>query len=389
MSSLQYSSVQPDNNRAVYNPLDVVNFTVNNQGRSLVLGSVKLEGKLKVNSTGSTRAATAQDIRFNKNAGAGVFIDGVSIQTANAGQLENISFDYARYINMVAVASKDANDSVSSKDVCELKAPNDRLTSEYCYGVTSKASTPGAAVDIDFSHKLKVCLNRNVSGDQIPFSKSGFMKISLSLARNSQAFYGTYRTDANNNMSSVNYTLSDLVISYQTVPDAGNAPPAIMRTIVPIKSTLESDFSNVASSVPAKCSGVTISYQFQARENKLVDDNGNSQVWDNSALNKIPNWESIQFIFNNSNSEYVSYIIDSEQEALKRAIESMSDTGHDQVSLDKMDTNQNLIHGLSFGGEMIDLSNQKFNVQLNAPGGLNGIANAMVIYLFFHSMVSV
>ena len=112
-------------------------------------------------------------------------------------------------------------------------------------------------------------------------------------------------------------------------------------------------------------------------------------MWDNSALNKIPNWESIQFIFNNSNSEYVSYIIDSEQEALKRAIESMSDTGHDQVSLDKMDTNQNLIHGLSFGGEMIDLSNQKFNVQINAPGGLNGIANAMVIYMFFHSMVSV
>lgn len=386
MSSLQYSQVQPDNNRSTYKPLDVVNFTINNQGRSLVLGSVKLEGKLSVYSTGTTPAVTPQDIRFNENAGVGSFIDGVSVQTAQAGQLENISFDYARYINMVAVASKDVNDSMSSKDICDLKAPTSELTSEYCYGELTKSTTPETN-PIDFSHKLKICLNRQVTGDQIPFSKSGFMKVSLTLARNSQAFYGTYRTSAVNNMSTVNYEMTDLVISYQTVPDAGDAPPAVMRTIVPIKSTLESDFSNVASSVPAKCDSVSISYQFQKRENKLVDINGSSQVWDNSALNKIPNWKSIQYIFNNSNSEYVSYIIDSEQEALKRAIESLADTGHTQVALDNMDDNQHLIHGLSFG-EMVDLSNQKFNVQIEAPDGITS-GNAMVIYLYFHSMINV
>ncbi len=38
MQSLQYSQVQPDNNRQSYKELDVVNFTLNNSGRSLVLG---------------------------------------------------------------------------------------------------------------------------------------------------------------------------------------------------------------------------------------------------------------------------------------------------------------------------------------------------------------
>jgi len=385
MSSLQYSSVQPDNNRTNYRALDVVNFTLNNQGRSLVLGSVKLEGTLRVNKVANTQAVTPDDIRFNMNAGIGSFIDGLMVQSAQNGTLENIQFDYPRYLNMVANASKDANDSFSSKDVCELKAPYDNITSEYCYGVNSKTSTV-VNTPIDFSHKLKVCLNRQVQGDNLPFSRSGFMKISVSLARDQSALYGTYRNTANDNIATSNYVLSDLRIVYQTVPDTGQNTPLVMRRLVPIKSTLESDFSNVASSVPAKCDAVSISYQFQNRENTNVNAAGEAQVWDNNQLNKIPNWESIQFIFNNSNSEYVSYIIDNQQEALKRAIESMKDTGHNQVSLASMDTEQHLIHGLSFG-EMIDLSNQRFNIQLSAPNGISA-NNPMVIYAFFHSLIS-
>jgi hypothetical protein len=385
MSSLQYSSVQPDNNRSTYSELDVVNFTINNQGRSLVLGSIRLEGKLRVNTTGNTRA-TNQDIRFNKNVGIGAYVDSCSVTTAQAGNLENINFDYPRILNMISVASKDSNDNMSSHDVCELKAPHELMMKEYCYGEVSKSSTPTTR-DIDFSHKLKCCLNRQVQGDNLPFSKSGFIKLSIGLARNRAVFFGSYRNTATDNMTSVNYVLSDLTISYQTIPDTGNSEPIVMRSIVPIKSTLESDFSNVASSVPARCDAVSISYQEQIRENQVVDANGTAQIWDNSALNKIPNWRSIQYIFNNSNSEYVSYIIDSEQEAVKRGIESLKETGHNQVSLNALDTNQYLLHGLSFG-EMIDLSNQKFNIQIDAPGGINA-NNKMVIYAYFHSLVNV
>lgn len=386
MSSLQYSSVQPDNNRTNYSQLDVVNFTINNQGRSLVLGSVKLEGKLRVNTTANARTVAANDIRFNKNAGIGSFIDGIQVSAAQLNTIENIQFDYPRYLNMVANATKDKNDSYESHGVCELKAPFDTMTTQYCSGVLDKNDQAPATRDYDFSHKMKICLNRAVQGDVIPFSKSGFMKLSVSLARNPAAFYGTYRNTATDNMTSVNYVLSDLRITYQTVADDGSSSPVVMRTIVPVKSTLESDFSNVATSVPAKCDACSISYQFIDRENQVVDAGGHAQVWDNNALNKIPRWESIQFIFNNSSSEYVSYIIDQEQEALKRAIESLADTGHNQVTGDALDSEQHLIHGLSFG-EMIDLSNQRFSVQINAPLGLSA-ANRMVIYLYFHSLVS-
>jgi hypothetical protein len=56
------------------------------------------------------------------------------------------------------------------------------------------------------------------------------------------------------------------------------------------------------------------------------------------------------------------------------------------VSGDALDSEQHLIHGLSFG-EMIDLSNQRFSVQINAPLGLSA-GNAMVIYMYFHSLIS-
>ena len=388
MSQLQYSEIQPDNNRSTYNPLDVVNFTLNNQGRSLVLGSLRLEGTLKVSINSNKDRATTEDIRFNKNAGIGAFIEGISVASALNGTMENIQFDYARYLNMVAIASKDANDSFGSAEVCELRAPDDLMTSRYCYGNVSTASTQGEADNMDFSHKMKICLNRAVEGDNLPFSRSGFMKISVSLARNFSAFYGSFQTagDTTKSIATTNYELTDLTITYQTIPDVGQKNPVVMRTIVPIKSTLESDFSNIASSVPAKCDAVSISYQFTERENQVVDSAGNPQIWDNSSLNNVPNWDSIQYIFNNSNSEYISYIIDQEQEAVRRGIESLKDSGHNQVSSDSLHSNDSLIHGLSFG-EMIDLSNQRFNIQVATTGGILS-TRKMTIYCYFHSLIN-
>jgi len=386
MSSIQYSSVLPDNNRSGgYTSQDVVNFTLNNGGRSLVLGSVKLEGKLRVNTNANVRA-TNQDIRFNPYAGSGSFLDGVNTSSANNGTLENIQFDYGRYLNMVAKASTDRTDHFSSNAVCELKAPFDTMTSEYCYGVVTTNNQNPETDDIDFSHKLKICLNRQVQGSDLPFSRTGFMRLSITLARDASAMYGLFRTDANINMSSVNYVLSDLKIVYQTVPDVGQKDAVVMRSLVPLKSTLESDFSNVSSSVPAKVDAVSISYQFQERENRVLNDQGNPQVWDNYAMNKIPNFQSIQYIFNNSQSEYISYLIENESEAIKRGIESLSDTGHNQVSLDALNSQDVLLHGISLG-EMIDFSAQQFSVQINAPNGLSS-NNAMVIYMFFHSLVT-
>lgn len=331
MSNVQYSSVQPDNNKAQFNPLDNVIFTLNNAGRSLVLGSVKLEGKLRINSAGTTRAVTPEDIRMNQNCGIASFIDSCSVSTSNQSQLENISFDYARWVNMIAIATSSIEDKCSSKDLCELKFPVNDQTRESAYGVVSSNSGSKETRDIDFSHKLKICLNRPVQGDRLAFSKSGFTKINVGLSRNSQAVFGNYYTDGTHNMTTVNYSISDLVISYQTVEDDGKSDPVMMRSVVPIKSTLESDFSNVSSSVPAVCDSVTISYQELAREN--------STTYDNQACNSLPLWNSIQYMFSNSNSEYISWIVNRRSDAINHAIESLSVSGHNQLTSDGLNNN--------------------------------------------------
>ncbi len=387
MSQVQYNSALPDNNKSSYNPLDVVSFTLNSQNRALVGGSVRLNGKLRVNSVNNTRVNT-EDVRFNKNAGVANFIEGVQVSTAQQGSLETQSFDYSRLINMMAVGTKDMDDSISSHDLVELKAPISEFTQEYCRGENSKNSGAKVVDDYSFSHKLKVCLNKVVSENSlISFDKTGFIKIQISLNRNNNALFGSFYTDGTNNISTSNFTLSDLEISYQTVDSKmANNSPVEMRTVIPIKSILESDFSNIQASVPQPCDAVTISYQELVRESQQLDAGGHAQIWDNQALNNLPDWKSIQFIFQNSQSNLVSYIIDSESEALKRGLESLADTGHSQLQQTALESNDKFLHGLSFG-EMIPLQNQQFSIQVQA----NGISTvgSYIIYMYFHGMTQV
>ena len=383
---IRYNSALPDSNKSVYNPLDVITFTLNSNQRSLVGGSVRLSGKLRVNYLNSNQV-TSQDIRFNKNAGVASFIEGVQVSTSNQGSLETQSFDYSRLINMVAVATKDVDDQISSLDVCELKAPISEITQEYCRGEISKNSGAKITDDYSFSHKLKVCLNKVVSENNlISFNKSGFIKIQISLNRNQNALFGSYYTSAVDNINTANFTLSDLAIDYQTVSASSNNSPVQMRTVVPVKSILESDFSNVQASVPVSCDSVSISYQELVRESQQLDANNHPQVWDNQALNNLPDWKSIQFIFENSQSNLVSYIIDDQAEAFKRGIESLADTGHHQLQDCAVESNNKYLHGLSFG-EMIDLQGKQFSVQVRADG--ISTVGQYIIYMFFHSMVQI
>jgi len=61
------------------------------------------------------------------------------------------------------------------------------------------------------------------------------------------------------------------------------------------------------------------------------------------------------------------------------------DTGHNQVSGSRFSDNQSFLLGLSFG-KFVDLSNQKFGVQLKT---LIDNTSAHNIYMYFHSVMTV
>ena len=91
-------------------------------------------------------------------------------------------------------------------------------------------------------------------------------------------------------------------------------------------------------------------------------------------------------MFNDSTQRYISYVIESKEEALEKSVESLVATGHNGVfSAGKLERNNNFIAGLPFNG-FIDLTQSRFNVQLVSD---IDTANPYNIYMYFHSLLSV
>jgi hypothetical protein len=90
-------------------------------------------------------------------------------------------------------------------------------------------------------------------------------------------------------------------------------------------------------------------------------------------------------MFNDSTNQYISYVIESKEEALEKGIESLVSTGHNGVfNAGRLQRNNNWIAGLPFNG-FVDLSNQRFNLQLVSDIDQNNPHN---IYMYFHSLMS-
>ena len=146
-----------------------------------------------------------------------------------------------------------------------------------------------------------------------------------------------------------------------------------MRTKLNIKQSIQSSFANISTKVPAVCSGVSISFQTQAREHTALHDNQN--------LEELPNLTKLQFLFNDNLNQSVAYQIDERGEALMRYVESLSLSEKDSVNINNVNSNNSYGLGYNFGAA-VNLQNQKFTVQFES-----GIDNTtpFLVYLYFHS----
>ena len=153
----------------------------------------------------------------------------------------------------------------------------------------------------------------------------------------------------------------------------------MMNSVVSVKQALNSNAGNISARVPAKaCSGVMISFIEQDHENK---DKENSY-----ALERLPNIDEVQYLFNNSTSQGVSYVIDDAGELISRGLDALSEAGHQQANPNLLAANGGYLIGLDFK-DTIDLSAQKFNVQIrNQTPAIT--SNARLVFLYFLNRIS-
>lgn len=385
MNGIIYHSVDPSNSKNSYGETDTLDFILSNDAsRDLLLNSnygVRIEGKIRVNETGSGSTGTRQtdsEINFFDNlVGIHGVVEQVATEFQNIGQIELIN-EYSRMHKAEQAATKSLDDMNNASQQVELKTCTVEGAREYCKGSntvdcgTGNAITDGNALirDMDFSFKPSICLNH--SSGNAPFSKTGFIKISINLARDANFFTGVGQT------ATSNYVLTDVRCCYYSVPANPNPPQVFMRRMLNIKTSLNSTHANLSARVPAVCSSMFANFQPSSNENQIVTNN--------NQLHSLPALNYIQFQFADSTSQYISYKLENRGDQLHKFLEAMgSVSGHNNISAEKWKANNTFGLGLDFS-QPVNLANSKFNLEIDSTFDFS--TNPYVAYLYFKSQVA-
>lgn len=374
--SIRYHQVFPSNNKVEFNPEDLVDFELDAFGRDLVRNSIEISGTLETFKTVSgtdSRILKADDgfLFLDKNAGAHSFIENVSCSTVNQGNLESIGFSYPRFVSMLNVLQKQDQDKNNVEDALEWIYPDKSLTNNYLRQGILSDGTNSLNFDQTFNFKPHIVFNR--TDQNVPFSKTGKMRISLNLSSVEKMIEDKLTVT---NIESITYKIRNLKLYFRSVPENTSIKNILAQKFTPLKTTISSSLANMSLNVPSQAvTGVSMSFQNVANEG--------DKSKNNNQLEKI-NINGLQFFFNSANS-YLNYKLDNLSEILIRGLKSISPSNDEalyQINNKNLGNNENFIIGSDMDG-VIDLSQNSFDIQIESDLNIN-----TNVYFMFHSLLS-
>ena len=151
--------------------------------------------------------------------------------------------NYARLISMKNTATKTRNDLVQLSNNVELVLPSLTMTNETCRGLTYESDGGGNAdpslTDKSFSFNPYCCINR--TQQDIPFSKTGAVRINMILARINDFLHGQNLP----NFATSTYEIRNLRLRFKTVPTQNENDPILLNVVYNIKNSVNSQFINI------------------------------------------------------------------------------------------------------------------------------------------------
>tara|TARA_R110000803_G_scaffold45216_2_gene95294 strand:- start:4482 stop:5669 length:1188 start_codon:yes stop_codon:yes gene_type:complete len=394
MAQVLLHSVLPEASSEEYAPFQSVDFLILAPGRKLVRNSIRIEGDIyarKDTTSGWLPTAVPANpppacsaVDFDSNVkicnqiGAHAFFDSFSCETQSRGVLENLQ-NYGRHCKMVASSTLAADDLNTSKFIAEGRGPMEINGNYVLQPVVDQAFLSGTDFEQwsqrspgQFSIAPQVCFNRS-QGGEYAFDANGFIRVSCILAANSDALFG------GNGAGGANYVLKNLNCRYVTTADDGVSQPIMMRSYVNVVSSIQSTATTVSARVPStQVNAVSVSFAKQS--------NVNSTEFSSVALETLPQWDNISYLFSNTMSNAVTYVIKDRGDAIQKGIESLDNAGHQQVSARTLKGNDGNIMGLAFN-EFLDLTSQKFTMNFNLLSDTITAA-PMNAYLYFSTIIS-
>lgn len=379
--AVQLHSTLPESSAESYAPFTTVDFLIMAPGRKLMRNSIRIEGDIRATKDNTAWDATGfvdydSNVKIDNMVGAHAFFDSFTTETQSSGVLETLA-NYPRFISTHARATMADDDLLSSKMVAEARGPVEANGNLALQPVVDSAFVTGQSEQADqrskpsFSIKPMVAFNRSAGG-QFSFDRSGYIRVSCILAANNNALFGGAGT--------AEYVLENLQCRFMTEPDDGAMEPMMMRSYVNVVSSVQSAATTVSARVPStSVNSVTIS--------TIRQDHVQSQEYNSYALEQLPQFDNISFLFANSMQNYVTYVIREDSDALSKGLESMESAGHSEVSAKTLKANKGSIYGLSFS-EYVDLSTQKFTVQLKLDDADAISTNPQDLHMFFNSLIT-
>ena len=373
MSAFKLHSVIPENSKPNYTEYNLLDFVCSFPNRKMLSNTVRLSFDVRVQQNNTN--LVAEDIKMSSAVGSHNFIEGITTEMAT-GQIESIH-TYARQVQMVAGATKDLNDYNNGAMSVELRSSDDIYTSIQLRGESIVNRVANSDVNLDNSVSLKpmFCLNRATSADKsgdvgISFAKSGNVRITFQLARYYDALFGS---DVD---STTSYKIFNPRLEFMSVADDGVKNAIQFRVAHSIKQLVNSSLSNLGLKAPVVCDSASVSFIQQSRQSQ--------PQFDDTACEQLPNITRLDFNWNNSTNQGVTYTIKNNVEIMYRYLESLKTSGHNSASLPVLSANKSAGVGISFG-EFIDLSKTILNVAITSE--VNS-ANPYTAIFYFNGIVA-
>ena len=381
MQDIRYHSVQPSNKKSTYNEFDNIDFILNATGRKLVGGSVRILGDVTVYPNGTN--PLTETISFDGLTGSHSWFNSIITSCSSIGQIENLNF-YPHMVASKARAQLAREDTFQSQYSCESRCPDGIISSALLKGTTYSTILTAYNADLtrpmDYAVRPEFCLNNFLAGtdNNLPFSKTGDITISLIISQSISVLYGTAKTGTGVIGVDRNITISNLRITFLSVPDDGKYPKAYqMRVGSALKQSLQSTYSNISTLAPIIADRFWMVF--------VPQDQDNSAVANGLACYRPPNVSRVEYLWSDSfNAEY-TYAIINEEEMLTMGIKAVNGVvGDNQASLNILASNDGYILGMPFGS-FIDLRQNKLSINLQSEISSSA---PVTCYMFFSGVVS-
>lgn len=378
---MSHSTIFPMSTKDNYSQNDIVDWSLAFEDKAILQSSIRITGKVRVALktalpgggavNAKARLDVIKDVQIDGTVGIAGAFQSVTCSTDQQGIIENQN-EHPRYVKAKSVAQTTAQHLFTdTRNTPELRTGVDIHTRYLLAGNSNTDSSDVADTYIPFSWKPDIAFNK--SSMNISHKKTGNLKISVRLATDQQFLYGTDASDHS-------YVISDLRLEYKTVPDKGASGNLTFATIHMIKSTAQSNNTNLSTRVPAIVQSVSMVFHKDAQLN--------TAQYNHLQLEEPPAVSRVEFSFNDSLTNYYTTALESVQEILFNYQRSWGVKGasKNNLNFNKLNSNENYGIGMPFG-QYIDMSKgAKFGV--NILSGINSVVKYGV-FLYFRGIVQI